>query len=285
MESMARMEAEMKLRNFSAGTQEQYRRVVQAYRDFFGRPPEELGADKVRAYLLDLRDRRRLSPSTVKVHRAALKFFYGNALGCPEVVEVVGSPRVPHKLPEVLSGSEVEALLAAIRSLKYRAAVMTTYGAGLRISEACGLEPRDIDSRRMLIHVRRGKGGDARFVMLSERLLVALRAYWRAQRPPGPFLFPGALPGRALSPAAVRRVISKAVRAAGITKRVTPHVLRHSFATHLLETGTDIRTIQVLLGHRTIRTTQLYAQVSTSVVARTKSPLDVLATKEGRVLG
>jgi integrase/recombinase XerD len=285
MEGMARMEAEMKLRNFSARTQEHYRRVVQRYEELFGRPPEQLGADKVRAYLLDLRDRRGLSPSSLKVHRAALKFFYGKALGCPEVVEVVGIPKVPRKLPEVLSGSEVDSLLAAIRSLKYRAVVMTTYGAGLRISEACRLEPRDIDSKRMLIHVRCGKGGDARFVMLSERLLVALRAYWRAQRPPGPFLFPGSVPERPLSPDAVRAVISKAVRAAKIAKRVTPHVLRHSFATHLLETGTDIRTIQVLLGHRTIRTTQLYAQVSTRVVARTKSPLDVLATKEGRVLG
>ena len=137
----------------------------------------------------------------------------------------------------------------------------------------------------MLIHVRCGKGGHDRFVMLSQRLLKGLRAYWRTERPTGRFLFPGSVPGRPLSPDSVRRVISKAVRLAGIDKRVTPHVLRHSFATHLLESGTDIRTIQVLLGHRTINTTQLYVQVSKNVVARTRSPLDLLETREASVLG
>lgn len=285
MEPMTQMEAEMKLRNFSPRTQREYLRVVGAFSTHFGKPPEQLGTEQVRAYLLDVRDRRQLSPSTLKVYRAALRFFYETTQGRPEVVAPVGSPKVPHKLPQVLSGTEVEALLGAIRSLKHRALVMTTYAAGLRISEACQLQPRDIDSARMLIHVRHGKGGGNRFLMLSQRLLKGLRAYWRAERPSGRFLFPGSGLDRPLSPDSVRRVIKKALRQAGLRKPVTPHMLRHSFATHLLEAGTDIRTIQVLLGHRTIRTTQIYTQVSQSVVARTKSPLDLLSTPEGRVLG
>lgn len=285
MEPMTQMEAEMKLRNFSPRTQQEYLRVVRAFSTRFGKAPEELGTQQVREYLLDVRDRRQLSPSTLKVYRAALRFFYASTQGRPEVVAAVGSPKVPRKLPQVLSGSEVEALFGAIRSLKYRAVVMTTYAAGLRISEACQLKPHDIDSTRMLLHVRHGKGGDERCLMLSQRLLAALRAYWRAERPTGPFLFPGSSPHRALTPDSVRRVIKKALGQAGLTKPVTPHMLRHSFATHLLETGADIRTIQVLLGHRSIRTTQIYTHVSQSVVARTKSPMDVLSTQEGRVLG
>jgi site-specific recombinase XerD len=161
---------------------------------------------------------------------------------------------------------------------------MTTYAAGLRLSEACHLAPRDIDSQRMVIHVRHGKGGDERYVMLSERLLAVLRAYWRNARPAGEYLFVGARRGTPPSSTSVRRVIRKALVAAGIKKPVTPHLLRHSFATHLLETGTDLRTIQVLLGHRSITTTQLYTQVSTARIARTRSPLDLLPTPEGKVI-
>jgi len=192
MDGMAKMEAEMKLRNFSARTQEIYRRSVERFVEHFGKRAEELGVEQVREYLLDLRDTRKLSASSLKIHRAAIRFFYAKAMG-QDVVAVVSPPKVRRQLPAVLSGSEVEALLAAIRSLKYRAIVMTTYGAGLRISETCSLEPRDIDSKRMVIHVRHGKGGYERLVMLSERLLAALRAYWKAQRPPGPFLFPARL--------------------------------------------------------------------------------------------
>lgn len=226
MEPMAQMEAEMKLRNFSPRTQEEYLRVVRAFSAHFDKAPEELGTEHVREYLLDVRDRRKLSPSSLKVYRAALRFFYMSTQGRPEVVAVVGSPKVRRKLPQVLSGSEVQALFGAIRSLKYRAVVMTTYAAGLRISEACQLEPCDIDSARMLLHVRHGKGGHDRYLMLSERLLTALRAYWRAERPTGPFLFPGSNPQRPLSPDSVRRVIKKALRKAGLTKPVTPHMLR-----------------------------------------------------------
>ncbi len=284
MDEMARMEAEMKLRGFSPATQAEYLRNVRCFAAFFGRKsPARLGVNEVREYLLDVRDRRQLSPSTLKVYRAGIRFFFA-VMGRPEVVAVVGSPKVRRKLPEVLSGSEVEALFAAIRSLLYRAIVMLTYAAGLRISEAAHLEPRDIDSKRMVIHVRHGKGGDERHVMLSQRLLEALRVYWRKYRPAGRYLFPGGKAGAPLSATSVRRVIKKALVQAGIKKPVTPHLLRHSCATHLLETGVDLRTIQVLLGHRSITTTQLYMQVSTARVARTKSPLDLLQTPEGDVI-
>jgi len=276
MDAMRRMEAAMKLRNFSPRTQAVYLRSVQSFSARYGKPAEELGEAEVREYLLEMLEQRRLSPSSLKVYRAGLKFFFTAALGRPEVVGTVVTPKVVRRLPEVLSGSEVESLFGAILSLKYRALVMTAYSAGLRISEVCHLEPRDIDSKRNVIHIRHGKGGGNRFGMLSARLLVALRAYWRAQRPPGPYLFPGQRAGQPLSPASVRHVIKKALGRAGINRPVTPHLLRHSFATHLLEAGTDIRTVQVLLGHRSIRSTQLYAQVSTALIARTKSPLDLL---------
>ena len=163
--------------------------------------------------------------------------------------------------------------------------VTTAYGAGLRVSEACRLQVQDIDGKRGLIHVRLGKGGKDRYVMLSQRLLGLLRQYWVAVRPSGEWLFPGRKPGKPLTPSAVRRALNVAVKAAKLKKRVTVHVLRHSFATHLLETGTDIRLIQVLLGHASIRTTARYAQVSTTHIGRVKSPLDLLGTKQGAVLG
>jgi integrase/recombinase XerD len=195
------------------------------------------------------------------------------------------SPRRPKRLPVILSGSEVEALLEAVESIKYRAALMTAYGAGLRIGEVCRLQVEDIDSRRMLLHIRDGKGGRDRYGVLSRRLLAVLRAYWKQVRPPKPYLFPGPKPDRPLSAESVRKVLRKAVQTSGITKHVTPHILRHSFATHLLESGTDIRTIQVLLGHQSIRTTQIYTQVSPEQIRRVKSPLDILGTEEAKVLG
>jgi integrase/recombinase XerD len=164
-------------------------------------------------------------------------------------------------------------------------ALTAAYGAGLRISEACRLRVEDIDSRRGLIHVRLGKGAKDRYVMLSERLLAVLRRYWQQAHPQGGWLFPGRKPGKSITPHAVDNALTKAMQTLKLKKRVTPHVLRHSFATHLLEAGSDIRLIQVLLGHASIRTTARYAQVSAAHVARTKSPLDLLGTRQGSVLG
>jgi site-specific recombinase XerD len=187
---------------------------------------------------------------------------------------------VPHTLPDILSLDEVQRLLAAIASLKHRVILMAAYGAGLRISEACSLEVGDIDSARGLIHVREGKGQRDRYVMLSPRLLGALRLYWKHERPTGPQFFPGQAEESCISAKAVQAALRAAVLEAKITKHVTPHVLRHSFATHLLESGTDVRVIQVLLGHASIRTTMRYTQVSATHIGRTQSPLDRLAPQE-----
>jgi site-specific recombinase XerD len=164
-------------------------------------------------------------------------------------------------------------------------ALVTAYGAGLRVSEVCRLRVEDIDSNRGLIHVRLGKGGKDRYVMLGDRLLLALRAYWAQTRPTGSWLFPGRKPGTHLTPDAVNKALKEAVRATKLKKRITAHTLRHSFATHLLEAGTDIRIIQVLLGHASIRTTARYAQVSAKQVAKVRSPLDLLGTRQGAALG
>jgi site-specific recombinase XerD len=187
-------------------------------------------------------------------------------------------------LPDILTGEEVERIFQLIVSLKHRAILMTAYGAGLRISEACSLKTSDLDSKRMLIHVHKGKRSKDRYVMLSERLLDVLRTYWKIARPEGPFLFPGAIPGRSITTDAVQRVLHQVVVQCHFTKRVTPHSLRHCFATHLLETGTDIRVIQRLLGHASLQTTARYTKVTERHIGRTKSPLDLLGTKEGQVL-
>jgi integrase/recombinase XerD len=280
-----RMEADLRLRNLRPSTQANYLRYAKRFVAHYRRSPEEMGWEEVRGFLLHLRDEEHLSPSTQKVCAAALKFLYKVTLDRPEAVKSFCLPKVPQKLPEILSGSEVETLLGAIGSIKYRAVIMTTYGAGLRIGEVCRLRVADVDSKRMMLRIREGKGGRERNVMLSERLLAVLRAYWKETRPEGPYLFPGSAPGKPLSPESVRRVLRKVVEQCGITKPVTPHTLRHSFATHLLESGTDIRTIQVLLGHRSIATTTVYAQVSARHIARTTSPLDVLGTDQASALG
>jgi site-specific recombinase XerD len=237
-----------------------------------------MGSKQVRDFLVHLRDERGLKPMTIKGYVAALKFFYSATLDRPDVVRPWLSPRVQKKLPVVLSGTEVEAVLAAVQSITYRAVLMTTYGAGLRISEACRLQVQDIDSKRMLIHVRDGKGGKQRYTMLCNRLLEVLREYWRQVRPAGDYLFPGDKPGSHLSKDSVRKVLHQAIKDCGIEKHVTPHVLRHSCATHLLDAGTDIRTIQVLLGHSSIQTTQIYTQVSPMHISRVRSPLSMLGS-------
>jgi integrase/recombinase XerD len=277
-----KMKADLKLRRYRSGTIDNYLWCARRYAAFHRRPPEQMGEQEMRRFLLHLVEERHIGPAGHKMHVAALKFLYGVTLDRPEVAVRVPWPKVPVKLPDILDGREVERLLGAIESMKYRAVLMTAYGAGLRISEACALRTTDIDSRRGVIHVRDGKRGRDRFVMLPQRLLAFLREYWRAVRPTGPELFPGVAPARPVAPRTVRAAVRKAAVTAKITKRVTPHVLRHCFATHLLEGGADIRTIQVLLGHGSIRTTARYTQVSTRHIARTKSPLDRLSKKKGR---
>jgi len=277
-----KMETDLKLRNYRPATQAQYLRCAERFAKHYWRSPEDLGAEEVRCYLVHLGEVRGLTAATRKVHCAALKFLYEVTLDRPEVVSSLGWPRVRSKLPVVLSPTDVERLLDHVASIKYRAVTAVLYGAGLRISEACRLEVGDVLSDRRLLRVRDGKGGRDRYTMLSDQLLQSLRKYWRVEQPPGPHLFPGARPGSAVRPESVRNALAKAAKQAKIRKRVTPHILRHSFATHLHESGVDIRTIQVLLGHRSIRTTQLYSQVSGRVIARTPSPLDRLRSSAAR---
>ena len=279
-----RMAEDLKLAGYSANTTRIYLHYGKSFAEHFGRSPARMGESEVRAFLLHLLEERKLAHSTYRQCYAALKFLYAVTLKCSFEVETIPRPRrAPAVLPDVLSGSEVQALLRSIRDLKYRTATMATYAAGLRVSEACSLRIGDIDSRRMLIHVRQGKRAKDRYVMLSEKLLGALRAWWRMERP-SVFLFPANTKKGHLLPESVRKALRLAATRAGIKKKVTPHILRHSFATHLLEMGTDLRIIQALLGHQTIQMTSRYSQVSTQHIRRVRSPLDLLGTPQGTVL-
>jgi len=279
-----KMKADLDLRGCALTTKKEYLQRAGNFVAFHGRSPSTMGEPEIRAFLLHLVNNKKAGPATVHMYVAAIKFLYATTLERPEVAGKIPWPKRPQTLPDILTGEEVERLFREIRSLKHRAILMTAYGAGLRISEACSLATSDLDSKRMLIHVREGKGSKDRYVMLSERLLDVLRVYFRTARPQEPYLFYGDIPGRPITPDAVQRVLRKAVLACGFTKRVTPHTLRHGFATHLLEAGVDIRTIQRLLGHASIQTTARYTKVTERHIGRTKSPLDLIGTKRGAIL-
>jgi site-specific recombinase XerD len=280
-----KMIQDLGLRCYAPKTCKEYVRCARDFVAYHRRPPEQMGEAEIRDYLLFLALERKVGPATRKMHLAAVKFLYGVTLARPEVVARIPWPKVDSALPDILSGTEVQGLLDAIESTKFRAIVMTTYGLGLRISEVCRLRIEDIDSKRMLVHVRNAKGARDRFVPLPERVLFTLRRYWAAERPKRPHLFPGGTPGTEVSVDAVRDHLRAGAEKAGLTKRVTPHVLRHTFATHLLELGTDLRVIQMLLGHRSIRTTLRYTRVTDKHLARTTSPIDVLGTPEAKTIG
>ncbi len=280
-----RMIRDMKLRNLRPATQTQYLLCVRKMAEHYCCSPAKLNEQQVLDYLHDASERRGLSPSTLTVYMCAFKFLYKVTLRQPEKASSLILPQRIHKLPEVLSGTEVQRLLASIRSHKQRTLATTMYAAGLRVGEACRLTVDDIDSQRMLIIVRDGKGGRNRFAMLSNRLHQLLQEYWRAVRPDPPYLFPGQRPGTTLTRSAVQQTLAKAARQCGIKKHVTPHLLRHTFACHLLEMGTDTRVIQVVLGHRSISSTQLYAQVSRGLISRSMSPLDLLDSEKAKLFG
>jgi len=279
------MVQDLKLAGYSPVTARVYLQWITAFTSHFKRSPAEMGEEQIRSYLLHLLDERKLSHSSYRQAYASLKFLYTTTLKRPfEVHSIPRRRRQPRPLPNVLAGSEVRAVIRAITDLKYQVLTMAIYGAGLRVTEACRLRVDDIDSLRMLIHIRHGKGGKDRYVMLSERLLQALRQYWRKQRP-GDFFFPGRTKPGHLSPESVRQVLRQAAAKAGLEKHVTPHLLRHSFATHLLETGTDLAIIQALLGHRYLESTAGYTRISSRMLRRVQSPLDVLGTAAGQLLG
>lgn len=278
-----RMADDLKLRCYSPHTCRAYLRCATAFASHFRRSPEEMGAPEVREFLLHLLKGRGAGASVLRMHVAALRFLYGVTLDRGEALRTIRYPKVPRRLPNVLTREEVRRLLDGIRSAKHRAIAMLAYGSGLRVSEACALRIADIDAQRRLIHVRGGKGAKDREVMLGDSLLAALRDYWRQQRPAGPFLFPATRKTAGhVRPNAVGRALRKASRAAGLKRGVSPHALRHSFATHLLEAGTDIRRIQVLLGHNQIDTTARYLSVTPEAVRNTRSPLDSLSLGQPR---
>jgi integrase/recombinase XerD len=278
-----KMKADLELRGLATSTQNDYLRRAHNFVAYHRRSPTEMGEREIRDFLLHLRQKH-VGPATHHMYVAAIKFLYATTLGRPEAVANIPWPKRSHKLPDILTGEEVERLFGAIQSLKHRAILMTAYGAGLRISEACSLQINDIDSARMLIHVREGKGSKDRYVMLSERLLEVLRAYFKCVHPKGPYLFPGLIPGRPITAGAVQGVLREVVAHCRFSKRVTAHSLRHGFATHLLEAGNDIRTIQRLLGHASIQTTARYLKVTERHIGRIKSPLDLLQSKDRQLL-
>jgi site-specific recombinase XerD len=276
-----RMLEDMQLRNFASETQRNYIHHIKGLGQFYQTSPEHLDLEDIRDYQLHLLNERHQSPQAVNQFVSAAKFFYQVTLDAVWPEKALPRVRVPHKLPVVLSPAEVDLFFQYVGTLRYRAALMTAYGAGLRVSEVVRLKISDIDSQRNLIRVEQGKGRKDRYAMLSPRLLKAMRAWWRVERSQD-WLFPGSRPGRHMDADTLQLVCRQAAELAGIAKRVRVHTLRHSFATHLLDQGVELRVIQELLGHTNIDTTARYAQVSPRMVAVTKSPLDQLGRKPGR---
>jgi integrase/recombinase XerD len=271
-----RMTEDMRVRNLALNTQTSYVQQVSLFARHFKKSPELLGPEEIRAYQVYLTDEKKLAPGSILIAVAALRFVYKVSLKKDWTFEdVIPAPKKPQKLPVVLSPEEVVHFLGCVGNIKHRAILTTCYAAGLRISEAVCLHPTDIDSQRMVIRVDQGKGQKDRYVMLSPKLLEILRAWWRVERP-RPWLFPGDNAGQHISKDAVEQACQKARRRSGIPKPITPHLLRHGFAVHLLESGTDVRTIQLLLGHRSLATTARYLRIATSKVCSTSSPLDLL---------
>jgi integrase/recombinase XerD len=270
-----RMIDDLRVRNYSPRTIEAYVGGVVKFARHFGRSPETLGAEEVRTFQLELL-RRQVSWSQFNQAVCALRFLYGVTLRRPDELPLIPYGKRPRTLPSVLSSEEVARLLETCRPGRDRVLFQVAYACGLRISELVRLRVTDIDSARMVVVVRQGKGHKDRLVPLSPRLLDELRSYWRHQRPQ-PWLFPGARPEQPLCTASVQRLCQELVQRAGLSKRVTPHTLRHSYATHLLEAGVDIVTLQKILGHTDVRTTAHYLHISTHRLRQTPSLLDLLA--------
>ena len=271
-----RMIEDMQIRNLAVNTQKSYVEQVSQFARHFQKSPELLGPEHIRAYQVHLTNEKKLSTGSITIAISALRFLYGVTLKKDwSFRDLIPAPKAPKKLPVILSPEEVLQFLDCVRSRKHRAILTTCYAAGLRISEAVALTPPTVDSKRMVIRVEQGKGRRDRYVMLSPKLLEFLRAWWRVEKPKD-WLFSGDFPGRHITRFAVEKECQKAHRICKISKPITPHSLRHAFAVHLLEQGTDIRTIQLLLGHRSLATTAKYLRIATSKVCSTSSPLDLL---------
>jgi integrase/recombinase XerD len=269
------MDRELRIRGLAERTRDTYLGYMKCFVRHFMLAPDRLTAEDVKQYQLFLTKDRAVSWSTFNGHVCAIRFFYQHVLDLGWDAERICYQKRGKKLPVVLSREEVLGLFDVVTNLKHRAILMVLYSAGLRVSEALKLKAEDIDSHRMMIRVNEGKGRKDRYVMLSEKLLTTLRRYWWKCRPEA-WLFPGQDPSRHLSPQAVGKFFARARMRAGILKKATPHTLRHSFATHLLERGVTIRVIQRLLGHRSLRSTEIYTHVAETYLRDTKSPLDDL---------
>jgi site-specific recombinase XerD len=277
----ARMIEDMSVRGFNEHTRRDYVRHVRSFAAFIGRSPDTATAEELRLFQLH-QTQSGMQPPSINGAVSALRFFFTVTLDRPDLSRRLTVVPQPRRIPVVLSVEEVTLLLQAASAPKYKAAFATAYGAGLRVSEVVALKVGDIDSERMLLRVERGKGRRDRHAMLSPQLLEQLRVWWREGRRrslllPGGWLFPGRNPVEPLSARQLCRVVRAAAQAAGINKRVSPHTLRHSFATHLLEQGVDIRVIQTLLGHAKLDTTALYTRVANTTIRAITSPLDRLA--------
>jgi integrase/recombinase XerD len=272
-----RMTEDMQVRNLAVNTQESYLRQVSQFARHFNKSPELLGPEDIRTYQVYLTNEKKLSTGSIVIAVSALRFLYKTSLKKDWAFEdVIPTAKKPQKLPVILSPEEVMQFLSSVCNTKQRAILTTCYAAGLRVSEAVHLKPTDIDSQRMVVRVEQGKGQKDRYVMLSPKLLETLRGYWRAVRPKGEWLFEGDVSGQPITTGAVEFACRKARRLSRLHKPIGPHSMRHAFAVHLLESGTDVRTIQLLMGHRSLATTARYLRIATSKVCSTSSPLDLL---------
>jgi integrase/recombinase XerD len=268
------MKGDLELRGLSPHTRDNYLRHVSQFSRHYGRSPRHLGEKEIKEYLLYLLREKKVSTATVNQCYHALKFLYERTLNRMWVMARVPRVRRLKQLPVVLDKEEVESLFSVTENLKHRAILMLIYSSGLRLTEAARLKVTDIDSKRMLVRIKQGKGRKDRYTILSKTALEVLREYWSQYRPTE-YLFAGRFPGKPLTGRSIQRVLIKAKDLAGIKKPATVHTLRHSFATHLLEAGTDLYHIQLLLGHRTLNTTTIYLHVSRKELARIISPLDL----------
>jgi len=271
-----RMTAEMQVRNLAPNTQSTYLLHVSLFAKHFHKSPEWLGPEEIRAYQIHLSQVRKLSPASIQVAVAALRFLYNRTLHKNWVFEdIIPAPKAPETLPEVLSPEEVQEILDRVQHIRYRTILSVCYATGLRISEAVHLKRTDIDSQRMVIRVDQGKGNKDRYVMLSPKLLDMLRIWWKVEKPQD-WLFPGEKAGCPITKHSVQEACQQAAALCQFSKPVTPHSFRHAFSVHLLEAGTDVRTIQLLLGHRSLATTAKYLRIATTKVCSAISPFDRL---------
>jgi site-specific recombinase XerD len=270
-----RMIEDMTVRNFAPNTQDSYLTQVSLFARYFGKSPEQLGPEEIRAYQIYLAEQKKVSVGTRILAVSALRFFYAVTLQRDWSVKLIPTPKKDHRLPVILSPQEVLQLLQAAPSFTHHVIFSTMYGTGMRVSEAVHLRAANIDSQRMMIRIELSKGHKDRDVQLSAKLLELLRCYWRKIRP-GEWMFPGEIPDHPLTRFAVADAVVRASQCAGLKKRPSPHSFRHAYAVHLLEAGTDVRRIQLLMGHRSLATTARYLRLATTTVCATTSPLDLL---------